>query len=485
MTTAGSSEIPVSKLARLGIGHNASWLVLGTLVARLSGLAMVIVFARELAVADYGLYALALAVGAVLDPLTDLGMTPYLVREVAQGEGGRTPVRALARAKAALVGAALLVTTAVTAATAGSEEFAVAIVAMAASMLLDSGANFVFGYFQGRESMRLEARMTAVVSCIRAVGAIVIALATHELVPVLAWLLAVSAGQLALAVAVVRRDLRVWSTDTVPAHPIDWHSVLAMGLIAIFAIGYLRLDAIVIGVALDREAVALYAAAYALVFGLQIIPLKIATALGPALARGKARDRDALVAIWRDGLLAVLLTVLPLTLATSLLAEPLVTLLFGSRFSEAGTALAVLVWSSPVWAVNMVLTGVLRAAGAERAIAKATGAGLALNLAVNVWAIPTYGIVAAAAATIATELLVLAVQSLLVARRGVVPSPELPWARLALAMAVGGGGAIACRGVGVVAAFTASVAGFATLAAITGLLRRRRFVALGTSLGSV
>lgn len=448
-------------------------------MARLAGLAMVVVLARELPVADYGLYAFALAIGALLDPLTDLGMTPYLVRDAARHERGRVPVRALARAKALLVGATLLATAAIAVATAGDAKVALAIVAMSASLLLDSGTNFVFGYFQGREAMRLEARATAIFSCTRALVAIAIAIATHELLPVLAWLVAVSTAQLALAAVLARRDL---AADLPTAGPdaIDWRSVLAMGLIAIFAIAYLRADAIIIGVALDREAVGLYAAAYALVFGLQIVPLKIATALAPAFARGHAHDRAVLVATWRDGLLILLLSVLPLTVATSLLADDLVTLLFGPRYAEAGTALAVLAWSSPIWAVNMALTAILRGAGAEGAIAKATGAGLVLNLAVNAWAIPVYGIEAAAATTIATELVVLAMQAALVVRRDVVPAPRVPWARLTLAMAGGAGGAIGCRGFGVAAAFVISMAAFAMLAAATGLLRRDRFAALGT-----
>lgn len=449
-------------------------------MARLAGLAMVVVLARELGVADYGLYAFALAIGALLDPLTDLGMTPYLVRDVARHERGRVPVRALAHAKALLVGAALLATAAITAATAGDAKVAVAIVAMSASLLLDSGTNFVFGYFQGREAMRLEARTTAIFSCARALVAIAIAIATQQLLPVLAWLVAVSAAQLAIAAVLARRDLRAEPPRTAPPHAIDWRSVLAMGLIAIFAIAYLRADAVIIGVALDREAVGLYAAAYALVFGLQIVPLKIATALAPAFARGHAHDRAELAATWHDGLLILLLSVLPLTLATSLLADDLVTLLFGPRFTGAGTALAVLAWSSPIWAVNMALTAVLRGAGAEGAIARATGAGLVLNLVVNAWAIPVYGIEGAAATTIATEVLVLAVQATLVVRRGVVPSPRLPWARLSLAMAGGGASAIAGRGLSVIAAFAVSVAAFAMVAATTGLLRRERFAALGT-----
>ena len=70
--------------ARASVGRNAWHLGVGTIVARLSMFALGIVLARFLGPEGYGRYSLALSIGFVLQPIADLGLTPYLARETAR-----------------------------------------------------------------------------------------------------------------------------------------------------------------------------------------------------------------------------------------------------------------------------------------------------------------------------------------------------------------------------------------------------------------
>lgn len=477
MTTGGAPAGAGAEAERTRISavRNASWLAAGTIVARVSGFAMAIALARTLGVEDYGLYAFAVAIGALLDPVADLGLTPFITREMARHPEDRGLALRLARVKTLTSLVVLAFACALAATTTSDVDVAVAVIAMAAVMLMDGAALFAFGYFQGHERMRLEGVATAGFAIVRALGAVAIAIATRELIPVLAWLVAGSALQLATVGFVMAQDLR----PRIPARrSIDWRSVGAMGLIGLFAITYLRGDSVIIGWALDHEAVGLYAAAYAVVFGLQVVPLRIATALAPMFARTYQRDKSAFAATWQAGIRLILVVALPFAVVTSILADELVSFLFGPQFESAGGALALLVWSSPVWAANMVLTGLLRGVGHERAIAAATGAGMVLNLGLNAWAIPAYGIEAAAAVTIATEALVLITQAVLVSSKDLVAVPNLPWLRVLAALCASAAVAIVASGIHVLVAAAAGLLVSAIVLRVAGVLDPKEFSAL-------
>jgi O-antigen/teichoic acid export membrane protein len=159
------------------------------------------------------------------------------------------------------------------------------------------------------------------------------------------------------------------------------------------------------------------------------------------------------------------------SLVTSLLAAEIMDLVFGSAFSAGAGALAILVWSSPVWATNMVVAAALRGARRDSWLAATTGLGVIVNLGLNVWAIPRFGIDGAAAVTVGTELAVLLVQGWLAVSREMVPLPRLPYVRVALALDALSAVALAGRGNEVIAVASAALCVYAMALMVTGVVR--------------
>jgi O-antigen/teichoic acid export membrane protein len=475
------AAVPVV-LERASIVRNATSLSMATVLARVFTFGLAIAMGRGLGVNAYGRYGFAAALGTIICPLADFGITPYTAREVARDHtSGDVQAARLARVKAATSLVALGIATAVVALLAPDAGAAAATVVVIGSMLVDGMSSFVYGYFQGRERMDFEARWTAIAALVRSVGGIVCVLAFGALLPVLFWMLAVNAAQFAIAA-------RRFTTTVDPRPPRDrraqvsaqvsWRSVSAMGLIAIFALVYLRADSVIVGIVVSRHAVGLYVAAYALVTGLQIVPWQVATALTPVFARSHAADRSTFHGAWQDGLRIVMLISLPFALVTSILAEPIMRLFFGASFASAGTALAILVWSSPIWALNMTVAGVMRGAGREMWLAATTGVGMILNLGLNAWAIPTFGIDGAAAVTVSTELGVLLLQAVLVLSRGVAPVPHLPYGRLVLALLALSAVALATQGLPVVAGAVIALLAYGIVVVSSGAVERTELRAL-------
>jgi O-antigen/teichoic acid export membrane protein len=464
------------------VASNATWLTVALVAARACTFALAIVLARKLGVSAYGRYGIAVAIGSMIVPLFDIGITPYMTREVARNRAsGDLQAVGLARQKALLAIAALSLTALITAIVApGWDSFGVLVV-MVASMLADGFSGFVYSYFQGLERMAFQARQTTLAAMARGLGGIACVFIFGSLLSVIAWMLVVSAVQVGVAARRFTGALGERAPEAVADRrtSIDWRSVITMGLITLFALIYLQVDAVIIGIFENNHAVGLYVAAYAIVGGLQIIPWQIAVALTPVFARSYSSDPARFQKVWQDGLRAVLLISVPLALVATLLAGPLLTFAFGAKFHAAATALAILAWSSPIWSLNMTCGAALRAAGRERWLAWATGVGLALNIGLNLWAVPEFGIAGASAVTVATELGVLVIiQASLMLGSGVVGLPRLPLVRMVVALAGLSAVTLAASGLPVVLAAALGLAAYAVIVIATRTLERSELRAL-------
>jgi O-antigen/teichoic acid export membrane protein len=466
---AGTRELLPASVAR-----NASVLTAATVVARLSMFALGIVLARTLGASDYGRYSLALAIGIVLQPIADFGISRYLSRETARDRAsteGALPV--LVAAKFALLiatyGAALAV-----AALAVDDRALLALIAvMVLAALVDGWSMFAYGYFQGREAMGVEARTTTFSALARGGGAITLVLTTGSLALVVAWILLVAVIQAAAATLALRSALGADTRLRPGRHGgrVDWRSVAAMGLVSIFVITYLRVDTVLMGWLLDERAVGLYAAAYTLMLGAQVFPAMLTTALQPVFARTFGADGEAFERTWHVGLRALMLVTLPIAVAVSLTSEAVIARFFGPEFARSAGVLAVVIWICPVVAASLAAQGVLRGARRESTLTWISGTCALVNVVFNIWAISRYGIIGAAVVTVATEALNVLLLLTVVLRGGLVPPPRGPWLRIAVAAAATAVVAVATAAAPVELTLAAAFAAYVIVLALTGVLR--------------
>lgn len=432
--------VPARTAAR--VARNASFLAASTLAVRVLAFGLGVVIARRLGRSDYGRYGIAVALATMLLPIADLGTTPYVSREAARDPaladrlvGRLTVVRFVT--SVTLGGAVAVVSWYLL----DDGRLAMAIALVLAASLADGISQFAFGYFQGRERMGFEAVTNTAAAVVRTLGGIALAVATGSLLAVLLWIVAVSLVQLAMSGARLRRTIDRIGSREPKARP-EWRTVAAMGVIGVFVMIYLRADTVMVGMLLGKREAGLYTAAYTIVAALQIVPWMVALALTPVFARSHGRADDLFDRSWREGLRTVLVIALPLALATALLANPIIERVFGPSFRGSAAPLAILVWACPVAALNVLLAAVMRGAGREGWLTAASAAGAVLNIGLNIWAIPTFGINGAAGTTITSEIIVLVVLAAVAARFRVVAAPRLPVVRLALALGALGAAAV-------------------------------------------
>ncbi|MQW74784.1 oligosaccharide flippase family protein [Nocardioides sp. dk4132] len=339
------------------------WSALNNVVLRFGTLAVGIVLARLLSPEEFGVYAVALTVQAVLMTLADLGLSADLVRS--RDPERRAPTVALLGLSAGvLLAVAMAVSAAPTARLMGTPEAAPVIALLGVTLVLAGAGVVPFGLLQ----RAFRQRALFVVASVDFVVSTTVTLAL------------VGAGWGVLALAVGR--IAAQSTTLVLLHVLARHrprvavdrsvavSVLAFGLPVaganMLSWALLNLDNIVVA----RMSGAVLLGFYVLAFNISTWPM---TAIGqvvrsvalPAFARLSGRDGAHALAVG-TGLTAAL--AIPAGALLAVLASPLVSVVYGSRWSLAAPVLGALAIFGAMRVLFDLWVSYLLARGAARTV---------------------------------------------------------------------------------------------------------------------
>jgi O-antigen/teichoic acid export membrane protein len=179
-------------------------------------------------------------------------------------------------------------------------------------------------------------------------------------------------------------------------------------------------DIMLAAVLLGREAVGFYSAAYRpVMFAVSALAIFYVSFLASYSA---AQTTEAEQLFRRSVLVAAALAV-PAAAMVSVGAGPAVDVLFGNEYEPAAGVLAILIWSVPVLGISGAYAGALIAADRQDRLMRNNVIGAVANVLLNLLVLPIAGIQGAAAVTVATECLILALNARAVAGLGLEPSP--------------------------------------------------------------
>ena len=232
-----------------------------------------------------------------------------------------------------------------------------------------------------------------------------------------------------------------------------------------------RIDIWILRPLVGAASVGLYSVGLKYLDGLNIIPSTFTLAIFPLMSRLAKQEGAALLRSYTLSVRLLLIVSLPLAVAVTLLAQPLIFLLGGVQFTTASSevavisdrvcqifgqtngpidcgalttrsgsvlALQVIIWSIPVGFVNSVTQYVLIAADQQRYLTKAFAFGVVFNLVGNLLLIPVFSFIGAAVVTILSEICLLFLFARRVHRNvGLTPWPDLVWRPLVSAAAMG------------------------------------------------
>ncbi len=363
------------------IRHNALVKLTSELIGRLALFALVLLAARRLGEAGFGLYNYALALGFVLAQLTDLGMQLVLTREIAAGTRGDGLVSAALRLKVAL---SAVVTAALWLMVAGQPVARGAVFLLSLLPLLQSFPEFVGYVFRGRQNLTVEAWLLAGARLVLA-GAGVVALWLWPTLLALAVSQAV-VGLLFALIGLVGLRRGGWlarlgeelAVHRLPQQRTELGYLLRQSLplgVAIFlSIAYVRLAVLLLQYRLGETAVAHFSAAARLTEPAQLIPASIMAAVFPAFALALRHDAAGARRLGARATLLLLAVGVGVAVGGWLLGPWLVPWLYGPAYGASSRVFQVLALSLVPAFVNYTLTHYLIARGQQALMGAFTGA---------------------------------------------------------------------------------------------------------------
>jgi PST family polysaccharide transporter len=169
---------------------------------------------------------------------------------------------------------------------------------------------------------------------------------------------------------------------------------------------YLKIDQVMIGSMLGNTAVGIYSVAVKLSEVWYFIPTAITAAVFPAIVKLKGENELAyskvleylyLLMMWLSVLVAI-----PLTFFSSFIVD----LLFGNSYAEASTVLQIQCWSGIFIFSGLVSNQWYLLNGKSHYIFYRNALGVFINIVLNFFLIPIYGIEGSAFATLVTQIIV-------------------------------------------------------------------------------
>ena len=169
---------------------------------------------------------------------------------------------------------------------------------------------------------------------------------------------------------------------------------------------YMKIDLIMIKEMLDAKAVGIYAAAVKLCEVLYFLPVVVMSSLFPAVV--EARKKDLIVyrkQVYRIYEIMIGATAI-VAIITTFLADWIVYILYGSIYQEAATILQIYIWAFVFVSLGVVSSKYLVAENLEIYALYRSVVGAIINITLNWYLIPIYGIKGAAFATLITQIFV-------------------------------------------------------------------------------
>lgn len=177
-----------------------------------------------------------------------------------------------------------------------------------------------------------------------------------------------------------------------------------LGLTSLLTAVYYRADFVLLSYFKGDIVVGYYNAAYTIVNTLLLFAATFSGSLLPRLSSLFINDFEVLGRLYRIAFKYLLYVGVGVALGATILAGPLMGLLFGDEYLPGAVALSILIWASALMFVNSLQGTLLVASDMKRQLVYLTGAAAAANLVVNFSTIPVIGVQGAAAAKVASEL---------------------------------------------------------------------------------
>jgi O-antigen/teichoic acid export membrane protein len=180
----------------------------------------------------------------------------------------------------------------------------------------------------------------------------------------------------------------------------DAWPIIFAGMVVSF---YMRIDQVMLKEMLDAKAVGVYAAAVKLCEAWYFLPTALIASIFPAVIKAKIKSKTLYDKRVQNLYDLMVWSSIAVALPTTLLADWVILILYGTDFQEAADVLRIYIWAGVFVTLGIANSKWLIAENLQRYLFIRTILGALLNVGLNLWLIPIYGIKGAAIATMVAQ----------------------------------------------------------------------------------
>lgn len=358
---------------------------------------------RYLGPTDYGIYSYAISLTAIIAGIATLGLDSIVVRDLSRDVA---PARHIVTTALTLYIVGAVVATAVTviiALVTENDNVTRLAVMIASAQLLFQPANVFDLWFQARIKSKYPVIARSIATIASSALQIILVVRQASLTAFM-WVVVAHAVFTALGLYSSFRlrgpGFSIWPLRLTGAKAL-LHDAWPLLIVNLSILVYVKIDQIMLGNMADSSLVGEYSVAIRLSEIWYFVPVAIGTSLLPGVVRARTgvsavTYRDRMQAFYDVMAIISYVVAIPMTL----LAAPLINLLFGGEYQNAAEVLKIHIWAFIFVSLGVARGRWLIAEGLMKFSMFATVLGALVNVAMNVWLIPNYGGTGAAWATL-------------------------------------------------------------------------------------
>jgi PST family polysaccharide transporter len=389
-----------------GIIANTGWLFADRILRMGVGLFVGVWVARYLGVQQFGVFNYATAFVALFSTLSTLGLDAIVVRSIVREPEKRLQILGTTFWLKLIGGiAALVLAVSSIVVLRHDDQLTISLVAILASVGIFQAFDTIDLWFQSQVQSKYTviAKNTAFV--ITALVKVIL-ISIHAPLIAFAWtaLGEVGLGAIGLIISYRVRGYSPWLWP--------WSSPLAKTLLkeswplilsGLTVMIYMRIDQIMLGQMVGDKAVGLYSAATRISEVWYFIPVAIASSVTPTIYAAKQVSED--LYYQRIEQFLRLLSWLSIVVAVPMffLSGTIITVLFGKSYEEAASILAIHIWASLFVFMGVGTSSWFIAESLTQFALRRTIIGAFINVFLNIFLIPSYGVAGAAIATVISQ----------------------------------------------------------------------------------
>ena len=192
---------------------------------------------------------------------------------------------------------------------------------------------------------------------------------------------------------------------------------LPLGIAGLLVTVYYRVNSVLVYNISGPEEAGYYGAAFRIMDPLHVVPTAVMTAVFPVIAALHATDSERVRRILQSGLDYLVILTVPVFVGSLVVADSLMSAIFGARFEPAGEVLPLLMLAFVCVSVSYLPGYLVPVVDMQWTFARLALGGVVVNAVLALLLIPPHGAVGAAVATLVTEMLIAIAGTALIARR--------------------------------------------------------------------